>query len=80
MFNKLLSQCKTEEEKRQIKELSKVCQPLIKAILKAIESDIEALDRVDWEDFKNPSWALERAAKDGYKKGLTKLKEYVIMQ
>ena len=80
MFNKLLSQCKTAEEKRQIKELSKVCRPLIDAILKAIESDLEALDRVDWEDFKNPSWALERAAKDGYKKGLTKLKEYVIMQ
>ena len=52
----------------------------MEAILKAIESDIEAADRVDWEDFKNPSWALERAAKDGYKKGLTKLKEYVIMQ
>ena len=80
MFNKLLAQCKTEEEKKQIKELSKVCYPLIEAILKAIESDIEEAGRVEWEDFKNPSWALERAAKDGYKKGLPKLKEYVIMQ
>jgi hypothetical protein len=74
-----MSQCKTEAEKKELKELMKVCQPLLEAILKAIESDLEELDVVDWKDFKNPSWAFERAAKDGYKKGLTKLKEYVII-
>lgn len=79
MFNKLLCQCKTEKEKKELKELAKVSRPLIEAILKAIEKDLEKNDEIDWEDFKSPSFAIERAAKDGYKKGLTKLKEYVIM-
>lgn len=79
MFNRLLKDCKTEKEKRELRELVQVAAPLLNRIIKVLDEEIADLDTVSWEDFKNPSWALERAAKDGYKKGLTQLKKYVIM-
>lgn len=79
MFNKLLYKCKDNKEKEQLKELVQVSAPLFKKIFEVLDEEIAGLDDVNWEDFKNPSWALERAAKDGYKKGLTQLKKYVIM-
>lgn len=79
MFNRLLKDCKTDKEKRELKELVQVSAPLFKRIFKVLDEELAELDAVSWEDFKNPSWALERAAKDGYKKGLTQLKKYVIM-
>ena len=79
MFNKLMSMCSSKKEKEELKELLQVAAPVFKLIIKAVDEEIEDLNKVDWEDFKNPSWALERAAKDGYKKGLTQLKKYVIM-
>lgn len=79
MYNKLLKDCKTEKEKRDLKELVQVSAPLFKRIIKVIDEELAELEEVNWEDFSNPSWALERAAKDGYKKGLTQLKKYVIM-
>lgn len=77
MQNKILRVCTTRREKDQMQELINISQPLLQAIVKLIEKDLVENDKVDWEDFKSPSWALERAAKDGFKKGLTKLKEYV---
>lgn len=79
MYNRLLKDCKTKQEKSELQELVQVASPLLNRILKVIDEELAELDKVDWEDFKNPSWALERAAKDGYKKGLTQLKKYVIM-
>ena len=79
MYNRLLKNCKTEKEKKDLKELVQVASPLLKKIIEVIDGELQDLEKVDWEDFKNPSWALERAAKDGYKKGLTQLKKYVIM-
>lgn len=79
MFNKLLAKCSSKKEKDELKELLKVSAPLFKLILETIDEELEDLNNVEWEDFKNPSWALERAAKDGYKKGLTQLRKYVIM-
>ena len=79
MYNKLISKCKSNKEKEDLKELVQVSSPLLKKIIEVIDSELQDLEKVDWEDFKNPSWALERAAKDGYKKGLTQLKKYVIM-
>lgn len=79
MFNKLMSMCSSKKEKEELKELLQVSAPVFKLIIKAVDEELEELNKVDWEDFKNPSWALERAAKDGYKKGLTQLKKYVIM-
>lgn len=79
MFNKLLAKCSSKKEKDELRELLKVSAPLFKLILETIDEELEDLNNVEWEDFKNPSWALERAAKDGYKKGLTQLRKYVIM-
>lgn len=79
MFNRLLKDCKTDKEKKELRELVQVAAPLLNRIIKVLDEEIAELDTVSWEDFKNPSWALERAAKDGYKKGLTQLKKYVIM-
>lgn len=79
MYNKLLKECKTDKEKSELQELVKVAAPLMNRIIKVIDDELADLEKVNWEDFKNPSWALERAAKDGYKKGLTQLKKYVIM-
>lgn len=79
MFNKLIAQCTSKKEKDELKELLQVSAPVFKLMIKAIDEELEELNKVEWEDFKNPSWALERAAKDGYKKGLTQLKKYVIM-
>lgn len=79
MFNRLLKDCKTDKEKKELRELVQVAAPLLNRIIKVLDEEIAELDNVSWEDFKNPSWALERAAKDGYKKGLTQLKKYVIM-
>lgn len=79
MFNKLMAQCTTKKEKEDLKELLQVSAPIFKLIIKVIDEELEDLNNVEWEDFKNPSWALMRAAKDGYKKGLTQLKKYVIM-
>lgn len=79
MFNRLLKDCKTNKEKKELKELVQVAAPLLNKIIKVLDEEIAELDKVNWEDFSNPSWALERAAKDGYKKGLTQLKKYVIM-
>lgn len=79
MFNRLLKDCKTEKEKKELRELVQVSAPLLNRIVKVLDEELAELDAVNWEDFKNPAWALERAAKDGYKKGLTQLKKYVIM-
>lgn len=79
MFNRLLKDCKTEKEKKELRELVQVSAPLLNRIVKVLDEELAELDSVNWEDFKNPAWALERAAKDGYKKGLTQLKKYVIM-
>lgn len=78
MYNKLLSN-KTAAEKKDLKELMVISKPLLKAILEALEKDIEETEVTDLKDFDAPSWALKTAYKQGLKKGLTKLKEYVII-
>lgn len=48
--------------------------------MELINEDLKHLDIVDDDDFDNPSWALKQAYKVGYKKGLTKLLEYGIIE
>lgn len=79
MFSKLLCNAKSTKEKEQLKELIAVSQPLIDAWIRLIEKDIENYDVVDEKDFDCPSWAVKTAYKQGVKKGLTKLREYVII-
>jgi hypothetical protein len=54
-------------------------QPLLHKIVELVKEDISKLDIVDDDDFDNPSWALKQAYKVGYKRGLTKLLEYGIL-
>ena len=78
MRNKVL--CKVKEKDRAaMEELIKVAQPLLKLIQKCCEDDINKLSAIEDDDYTNPAFPILRAYKDGNKKGLTKLSEYVIM-
>lgn len=78
MRNKVL--CKIPEKDRAaFKELIKVAQPLLKIIQQLCEEDINKLDVIKDDDYLNPAFPILRAYKDGVKKGLTKLLEYVII-
>lgn len=78
MRNKVL--CKIPEKEREaMKELIKAAQPLIKAIKQCCDDDIKKFDSICDEDYTSPAFPTIRAYKDGVKKGLTKLSEYVIM-
>ena len=78
MLNKVL--CKTlPKDKKKWQELIEVSQPLLQKLEEILEEELEKLDFVEDEDFDNPSWALKQAYKVGYKKGLTRLKDYGII-
>ena len=78
MRNKVL--CKVKEKDRAaIEELVKVAQPLLKLIKQCCDDDIKKMDAICDEDYASPAFPTIRAYKDGIKKGLTKLSEYVIM-
>lgn len=79
MLNKVL--CRTRgPEKKDLERQLNLCQPLLKKIVELVNEDLKHLDIVDDDDFDNPSWALKQAYKVGYKKGLTKLLEYGIIE
>jgi hypothetical protein len=67
------------EEKESFKKMLRDSQPLLHKIVELVKEDISKLDIVDDDDFDNPSWALKQAYKVGYKRGLTKLLEYGIL-
>lgn len=79
MLNKVLCRTKGDEKKEMERQLN-LCQPLLKKIVELVNEDLKHLDIVDDDDFDNPSWALKQAYKVGYKKGLTKLLEYGIIE
>lgn len=78
MRNKVLCKIK-EKDRAAMEELIKVAQPLLRLIQKCCEDDIKKLEVIDEDDYTNPAFPILRAHKDGIKKGLTKLSEYVIM-
>jgi len=78
MRNRVL--CKvTGEDKEKIQQQIEGCQPLLRLIYQCCLEDYEKMEKVEDEDFDNPSWALKQAYKVGLKKGLTKLLDYVII-
>ena len=79
MRNKVLCKIVTEEDKKKIRQQIEACQPLLRLIYQCCVEDYEKTDKVEDEDFDNPSWALKQAYKVGLKKGLTKLMDYVII-
>lgn len=78
MLNKVLCRA-TQEEKKELKRQIDLSQLLLNKLVEMVQDDIESTDKVDDEDFDNPSWALKQAYKIGYKKGLTRLLEYGIL-
>ena len=68
-----------EKERKSFKELLTLAQPVLKVIQKCCDKDISKLEIIDDDDYTNPAFPILRAYKDGLKKGLTKLSEYVIM-
>lgn len=78
MLNKLL--CRVEQaEKDKYKRLIDNAQPVFQKLVEMLQEDLDKVDFVADEDFDNPSWALKQAFKVGYKKGLTRLLEYGII-
>lgn len=78
MLNKVLCRA-TPEEKKELKRQIDLSQLLLNKLVELVQDDIESTDKVADEDFDNPSWALKQAYKIGYKKGLTRLLEYGIL-
>lgn len=77
MLNKLM--CKiAPKDRKKYKELIKVSAPLLEKMQEVIDKSLKDLENSE-EDFSKASWAYEQAFKLGYKKGLTELKKYVII-
>lgn len=78
MLNKVL--CRVEQAERdKYKRMIDNAQPVFQKLIEMLEEDLSKVDFVADEDFDNPSWALKQAFKVGYKKGLTRLLEYGII-
>ena len=78
MLNKIL--CRVEQAERDnYKRMIDNAQPVFQKLIEMLEEDLSKVDFVADEDFDNPSWALKQAFKVGYKKGLTRLLEYGII-
>lgn len=78
MLNKVL--CRVEQaEKDNYKRMIDNAQPVFQKLIEMLQEDLDKVDFVADEDFDNPSWALKQAFKVGYKKGLTRLLEYGII-
>lgn len=78
MLNKVL--CRVEQaEKEDYDRMIKLAQPVFNKLVEILQEDLDRVDFVADEDFDNPSWALKQAFKVGYKKGLTRLLEYGII-
>lgn len=78
MLNRML--CRIDQaEKDNYKRMIDNAQPVFQKLIEMLEEDLSKVDFVADEDFDNPSWALKQAFKVGYKKGLTRLLEYGII-
>ena len=71
----LLNGLKGVERQNMINQIA-ASQPLLQRLEKLLQKELEA----DTEpDFNNPSWAYKQAFDLGYKKGLTRVLKYVII-
>lgn len=78
MLNKVL--CKVSQtEKEDYERMIRLAQPVFQKLIEILKEDLDKVDFIADEDFDNPSWALKQAFKVGYKKGLTRLLEYGII-
>lgn len=78
MLNKVL--CKVDQtDKEDYERMIRLAQPVFQKLIEILKEDLNKVDFIADEDFDNPSWALKQAFKVGYKKGLTRLLEYGII-
>lgn len=76
MANALLLNGLKGNERQQMLNQITASQPLLKRLEELLKKELES----DSEpDFDNPSWAYKEAFNIGYKKGLTKVLKYVII-
>ena len=78
MQNRLL--CRTKpEERKSVEGLINSAQPLLILLKQCVEEDLAQADKFIESDLDCPSFAVKMAYREGLKKGLTKLLEYVII-
>ena len=78
MLNKLL--CRVEEDQKEYyKRLIKDAQPLLLKLHEMLQEDFNKADVIKDDDYTVPNYAIMRAFKDGFKKGLTRIMDYGII-
>ena len=78
MLNKLL--CRVEEDQKEYyKRLIKDAQPLLLKLHEMLLEDFNKADVIKDDDYTVPNYAIMRAFKDGFKKGLTRIMDYGII-
>lgn len=70
----------TGAERDDMLALLENAQKIINLICKRAEEDLERQEESFTNDLDNPNWALKQAYLQGYKKGLTKIKDYAIIK
>lgn len=78
MQNRLICRTATKD-KENVKGLINSAQPLLKLLKQCVEEDLAQADKFVESDLDSPSFAVKMAYREGLKKGLTKLLEYVII-
>lgn len=76
MANALLLNGLKGNERQQMLNQITASQPLLKRLEELLKKELESESE---PDFDNPSWAYKEAFNIGYKKGLTKVLKYVII-
>lgn len=71
----LLNGLKGNERQQMLNQIA-ASQPLLKRLEELLKKELESESE---PDFDNPSWAYKEAFNIGYKKGLTKVLKYVII-
>lgn len=71
----ILNGLKGVERQNMINQIA-ASQPLLQRLEKLLKKELESETE---PDFDNPSWAYKQAFELGYKKGLTRVLKYVII-
>lgn len=77
LLNILLNGLEGEERDKALNDIKRA-KGFLNRVSNAIDNELSKIanEQVSESDFDCPSWALKQSFRLGYKKGLTKLKEY----
>lgn len=79
MLNKLLCRISDPEQKKYYKKLIKDAEPLLVKLHEMLQEDFDKANIINDDDYTVPNYAVMRAFKDGFKKGLTRIMDYGII-